>query len=411
LYAGGGAFDMAPVLATNERFARYAPLPSLMRPFLRLLSKPGVWVALADLLEMAGPEAEAALPYHGHQALLYFAQMQHVFVFSPERGGIVARRPALVALYSQTTPCPVFYNQLCRALGRVANSTARGRVHVDAVPALVEPEALAEMMRCFPSWAAFAAAHGTKFRFDEARGEVALASVVESEARQSLSLEEQLAQARRSGSMAAVKSLRRRIAAERNPDSPLLDPEHLAAAVAEFLPPVTHMSVAALLRALPDEMRDLLPRAGMLRFLKRFPGVFSVFDFRQPGVRHVQRAGLALPAGALRTDFSAEEVVALAVHELQRRGGRASLATLFTRMPAAVTEQLKKAPALAALLKAHDGCFVFVASAESVDVLLVKAPPFVAQIGAADLSAEAVPGEGGEVDEWVAIARATAPHA
>lgn len=387
-----GQLSLKNIAATNERFKKYMPLPAAARPFIKLMPRPSTWVSVTELLELAGKEAADALPFQGPDALMYFAQMQHIFAFSPERGGIVSRRAKPASLYTQTTPCPFFYNELlCMIL-------KNQRVPTSIIEASVPPAALEEMQRCFPSWEAFCASHAEKVSYHN--NDLVLTSLLQRDQQRFMSLEEQLeAAVREEARMPGrgspqqtvlrrrIMQLRKRIATQSNPDNPLLDPERMAVALLEFIPATegAHISVRELNASIPFEMKELMPRKGIVALLKRYKHLFTMFDFQVPGRPHVMRnTGAPLPPGALRSDFSPEEIVAMCVQMLASKGNIISggesvnklrLLVMYERLPMTMRDNLVNYENLGTLLKevAPDS-FAFVSSEQWTEVILLQAP-------------------------------------
>ena len=114
---GGGRraqvlLNTSEAFAIREQFGKYYPRLELCDAFVPLFGRVGEWVGLSDILSRASPEAVARLPYQGPTSLLFFAQRQHMFAFSPARGGGLALPPYVRHLTWDSTPVPLVCNEL-----------------------------------------------------------------------------------------------------------------------------------------------------------------------------------------------------------------------------------------------------------------------------------------------------------
>jgi hypothetical protein len=390
--------DLRDVAPTNARFAHYEPRQACAAPFAAALAArfngvPGRRMPLRELLELAGPEAEASLPFKGREALLYFAQMQHVFDFAADAsGGVVGLRDTATAprLDPRTTPCPLAFSELRRLLyGKLLDVAA-----FDADPVAgggMTPAGAAQLREYFPtSVADFAAAHRalTVLSVDvgDAGGAPRLAVALASTFARRLAMSQgrearQELEQQRHGVKRNLRSLRRRDLRERDPEHPLWDERALAAAIAECVPtlPGRFVTVPQLHGAISREACDRLPASGLLRFLRRHTDVFLLFEMPFMKATCVALAGAELPPGAavIAPDaLSPDEALLLVAATLARLPSRVStLADLLKRVPPRVLAFVRTVSRLQRLVVTRPDCFVVIQSPDNgTSVRLLRVP-------------------------------------
>jgi hypothetical protein len=422
MHGGRSKFPFAPILDTNARFAHFEPRPAAAAPFARALlarfsGVRGQWMPLRELLELAGPEAEAALPFKGPEALLYFAQLQHWFAFavSTAPGGMVCLRDTATAplrLLDHSSPCAFAFQQLCRLLSqtkrasveRCAAAVGLARMpelarlmllaaeHSDgALPALSAPsraDVAGARTALHDVFAHFCAAHPRRFAWDDAAGEVVWAMAAATERRRALPLEEQLAIARAERApYHRMRSVCSALARQRDPHNALWDNDALALALHAALPADRHVTMEELVNSVPhDYVYAFMPSVGPLGFCLRFPQLFCVFDLQTNRVvaatgrrrreRCVMRAGLPIPDGAVPQDLTADDLLAFVVDELQRAGGRMPLLPLYAKLP--LTEfmrgqRVRSRPQFVRLLQDHADMFVLIGNGEHTEEVVLAA--------------------------------------
>jgi hypothetical protein len=284
----------------------------------------------------------------------------------------VARRGNVLNLQQHTTPIALAVNQLTlRIRDNPTDTTVLERS--------LSPHVLAEIQRYFPSWAALATAHPEIFALHLESNILMLSREKEREMVRTLPLEAQLEHAIRTQNKKKMRSLRRRILQQQNPDNPLLEPENLCRAVAEFLPPQGHLPLRQLMHSLPLELLHLLPNQS-IRFFKNNTAHFSLFEFGRANRFHVARAGLPLPPGCLRSEYSHEELVLMVAQRLQRKPTQ-SLGEITTFLSQSARDTLRKYGGLPALLARYPDCFTFIARKENIAdaatlVTMLQLPPF-----------------------------------
>ena len=357
-HGGYGYADMAASCEAEARFPRYRPDPSLLKPFgAAFAGRLGSWIPLADILAV-NAAAAAGLPFQGEAALLCFAQMQHLFSFSPENGGSVARVSDVRGLNMESTPTPVTCNELLRVLEGHAMSCSA------LLKSILSPLAVRQLQTFFPSWASFAAAHESLFWYDAEKDVIMQRRQAERLRTKTLSLEEQLQLAVQQRDRKKIRNLRRKIALQSDPDNPLLDREKLCQAVSEFLPAQGHVSMRRLLKNLPYEITNLLPTVHT-RFFKNNPQHFVLFEFEFANNFHFMRPGQSLPEGHLKTALSDEEIVQVVASRLQRKPSQ-SISELQLYLPLVAREEIKKRyRTLSGFILHYPQYFALVVSADS----------------------------------------------
>lgn len=331
LFGRYGNFSMDACGATNERFRVFEVQPRVVAPFARYLRGAGSWMRLKDLLERATPDEVAALPYTGPTALLCFSQAQHMFAFTPDSGGLVSLRRKAAHLENDTTPCPVAFNEAMRLL--LQNPTDQS-LFLD----LLTPEARRQLQQCFPGVGDFVEAHGSCLRLV---GTVLWrARDHDREMLRGRPLEEQLAVAMQERDIRRIRTLKRRIATQSNPDNPLLDPDRLAQAILEFVPPDRFILLRTLMRSLPHELLSCLPNKS-IKFFNNRPE-FQLFEYRFASNHAVCRCGTPLPPGALREDYDEADVLRIVEQRVMRRGGTTTVESILIGMPLAMRTAVRR---------------------------------------------------------------------
>lgn len=267
------------------------------------------------LLERAGKEAVAALPFQGPASILFFAQLQHIFAFAPDNGGAVQlRKEGFSGLCAETTPCPLAISKLLVCINQEKYELTR------VVNEFLSDEEKAEMLRFFPSLVEGIRRHGALFYVDKETDIVMRMRVKEREDVKKLPLEQQLEIALQSRDKRKARVLRRKIQMRNNPDNPLLDRDNAAREVHGYIPKKGYVTLTTLVRkVIPGYLLDFLGN-DHIRFFKGYPQYFQIFELREATRWCVARAGVQLPQGVLRTHYTEEEIVRIIAAVIQRRG-------------------------------------------------------------------------------------------
>ncbi|KPA77276.1 putative mitochondrial hypothetical protein [Leptomonas pyrrhocoris] len=206
------------------------------------------------------------------------------------------------------------------------------------------------------------------------------------------SLTEQLEVVERSNSRKGRK-LRRRLAAIVNPNSPFSDPAVLLDAILRYLPPTRHVSLKALLAALPTSMSDFLPN-DPVRLFRNSPDKVQLFEYRRKNHLRVMRPGLPLPDGRLRASYTEEELLHLIAAQLPPGQGMYSNA-LYGNLPYGAREAIRlRHHHLVTLVERYPQYFVVVFSDAAKEakhrarVSLLRPPPAPRDWSANDVAFE-----------------------
>jgi hypothetical protein len=395
LHGWFGYFPMDAVVATNHRFAKYEMSSTkMMEIFGRCFPNPGTWRPLSAVVKMLEKDAQfQALPFQGAHALLYFAQHQHLFAFTADNGGAVAAVRGVQHLGCAETPCPLTVNE-------VFLYTKHNPTDLDKMTQALSPEARLQLQNSFPNWQAFAAAHSQYFLIHN--GVIVQRRDFERKSAKDLPLEEQLEQAYRNQDKKKIRSLRRRIAVQANPDNPLLDADNLARTVADFLPPDRSVKLLALMKKLPRDVTDLLPNS-IPRFFKNHPTYFKFFEWRYANNYCVCRAEVPLPDGVLRGDYDDLSLLAIVVRLCQKKNPQSTHDMLFF-VPAGARDALKKRGGIGAFLARFPENFVLVQSSmharNDAYICTMVAVPTSLHATASDDTADLESGGENAASEW-----------
>lgn len=321
---GPGTFEVSDFTISNARFKKYFPDPKLLVPFLPLL-KPQ-WTPLDILLDKAGKEAREALPFQGQHSLIYFSQLQHIVQFTADKGGAVCKPACPVPLEFSTTPCAMATSEISRHLKDHPQSIAQ-------LEETLEEPVKAEVRLFFSSWQHFAAYHTPIFIL---QGEVLTRRIEHDAARiKNSTLEDQLREAEKipfNMNRKKIRTLRRKIAIEKNPDNPLLERTNLARDIYNRLPMTGHVPLARFIETIPPSIVDLLPWKHT-RFFQGHPELFKFFEFKRSTEWHITRAENPYPDGALRQDLTEDDVAIEASQCLRPIAGKAlSVCSLMKKM-------------------------------------------------------------------------------
>lgn len=359
---GFGQVSLDGAADAAELFARYRPDPDIIPAFEAAFE--GIrdkWMPLPLLLQRADARAVERLPYQGPASILYFAQMQHLFNFSPEGDGAVLFRPPLYAgLSTDTSPVPFALSKCIQSL------PSDGFISADALLDKIPKDIIVgEILKYFPSVEYFIRSHGGVFyaTYDaegsaaSAEGESARAGkrdenvTQEKESdtarvlqvcrarykeridRKALPLHEQLDIALREKRKKDCRSIRRKMAMMNHSDSPLTDRATLAKEIHKALPRRGHVKLKTFMRGtLPDDILNFMPK-NYQKFFSGFPDLFQVFEIRHATNWCIGRAGQQSPRGVLKKDFSDEECLRVVAQYISRAGPR-SISTISLNIPA-----------------------------------------------------------------------------
>ncbi|KPI86382.1 hypothetical protein ABL78_4568 [Leptomonas seymouri] len=152
-------------------------------------------------------------------------------------------------------------------------------------------------------------------------------------------LEERLETLEAKRARSNTRKARRRLAATANPNSPFSDPAVLLDAILRYLPPTRHVSLKALLAALPMSMRDFLPNDYVALF-RNAPSKVQLFEYRRKNHLRVMRPGLPLPDGRLRASYTDEELLHLIAAQLPH-GQSKHAVTIYGNLPYGARETVR----------------------------------------------------------------------
>ncbi|KEG13687.1 hypothetical protein DQ04_00851130 [Trypanosoma grayi] len=338
LHGGYAKFALDGCEVAEERYARYKPDPNALEPFIAAFGGvTGRWMPLRILLERAGHAAVASLPYKGPAAIIYFAQMQHVFSFAVDRdgGSVLLLPPGYAGLECETTPTPKSCNCILRLVPQ------DGQVDIchieEAIPSAVQEEVklfYGTLMRFFQF-------HAAVFSLSEDGAVVMRRRFKDRLDKGQLSLEEQLEIAIQERNKKKIRSLRRRIGFRNDPSNPFHDPDNLARELHRYLPKKGHVPLKMFLKKnVPEELLNYLPRR-FWNFFSNYPQYFQHFEYQIAGQWCLSRPGQPLPRGVIRQEFSEEDLVRLIAEYLQQRGPKAC-SCIILHIPRGAQEAVRK---------------------------------------------------------------------
>ncbi|RNF24277.1 uncharacterized protein Tco025E_02636 [Trypanosoma conorhini] len=338
LYGGYAKFPLDGCEAAEERFARYRPNPSALNPFIASFGGvTGRWMPLRILLERVGPAAVATLPFKGPAAIIYFAQMQHVFAFAVDRdgGSVLLRPPAYDGLECETTPTPKSCNCILRLV------PLDGQVDIRQIEESLPAPIQEEVKLFYGTLLQFFRFHAAVFSLSADGSVVMRRRFKDRIDKDQLSLEEQLTIAINERNKKKIRSIRRRIAFRNDPSNPFHDPDNLARELHRYLPKKGHVPLKTFLKKnVPEELLNYLPRR-FWNFFNNYPQYFQHFEYQVAGQWCVCRPGLPLPRGVIRQEFSEEDLVRLVAEYLQQRGPKAC-SNIILHLPRGAQEAVRK---------------------------------------------------------------------
>lgn len=323
---GGSTVNLGQSGEANARFPQYEPDPTLCDALMPLFERPYRWYSLRAIVEGLHPAVLPRFPYARYKSLLFFAQMQHRFQFTPDGEGEICAVKHGDNLAPHSTPTPQVLSEIMEEL----------RSHESLTPdELVEGlsrTSLVSLVLYYNDGGLdeFLHLHRSIFEVCSVRRMVELKTTAESRRRKNRTLEEKLEDALANNEKRDVRKIRRKIAIARNPNNPLIDREHLVLEIKKFLPKTRHISFRALTRNLPPDMVDLFP-SDQISLFRNTPQHFHVFEFKVPGRLHIMRADLPLPPGHLRQDYKEEELIHLCTLHLARHPRL--MVDVYSRLP------------------------------------------------------------------------------
>ncbi|EAN79638.1 uncharacterized protein TEOVI_000235300 [Trypanosoma equiperdum] len=338
LYGGYAKFPLDGCEVAEERFAAYKPDPKFLQPFITAFGGvTGRWMPLRILLERTGYEVVSLLPFKGPAAIIYFAQMQHVFAFAVDRdgGSVLLRPPGYDSLECETTPTPKSCNYILRLVPQ------EGQVDISHIEKSIPASVREEVELYYGSLMKFFSFHAAVFSLS-ANGDVVMRRRFKDRLdKEHLSLEEQLEIAIQERNKKKIRSLRRRIAFRNDPANPFHDPDNLARELHRYLPKKGHVPLKTFLKkSVPEELLNYLPRR-FWSFFNNYPQYFQHFEYQIAGQWCVSRPGQPLPRGVIRQDFSEEDLVRLIAEYLQQRGPKAC-SNIILHLPRGAQEAVRK---------------------------------------------------------------------
>ena len=362
-----GHNDMSDSVTANDRFRQYEPQIQLADEWGKLLEgADGLWIPIEQLLERASPELKAQCfpggktwktglsataahadnqPVKGGRnagltedlALFYFAQMQHKFCFDPRHepyGAVQWIPPGAIRprLDHNQSPCPLVFNELAR-------STKFDYIEASLAHRRLDREAKLQLKHSFKSWKDFID-HHPYFTIDDA-GFIYCRRMKERVDLKNQPLEVQIAHAAKSPDKRGLRALRRRQAKESNPNNPLLNKAFLLDTIQAYLPADRPIKMKDLIASLPTEVTDVLPTMHTKFFSSA--RCMSFFEMYRANNFFIQRAGIPLPSGALRQEFTEYEIVRLCAEWLQRWPHRNMAKAVILGLPFGARRQVQKA--------------------------------------------------------------------
>ncbi|ESL09237.1 hypothetical protein TRSC58_03046 [Trypanosoma rangeli SC58] len=320
--------------AAHERWRDYQPDPFLCKAFCRLFHASSRWVSLRQLIMGAPtPLVRALLPWERYKTLLFFAQMQHVFSFTPEGEGEVCWVAPVTCLSYHDSPTPAAVSELVGVLNEqrvcitdlLAESSHR-----------ISDHAKAQIIMYYGTLLNFFRAHGEVFcMVDDTIVEVVSPRGTAEKTPQTL--EDKLEDALVRRNRRTAQKIRRRMAMERDPDSPYADRDVLLDAILRYVPQTRSISLSFLLRSLPPSLADFLPSKPISMF-QQAPEKIRIFEYRYRHRLHLIRPGVPLPPGVLRQHYTEPELLFLCAVELQQPR---AIVDLYGRLPYGAKEVIR----------------------------------------------------------------------
>lgn len=346
LYGGYGKIGLEGCEASEELFKHYKPKLALASSFVKAFD--GVtdkWMPLETLLARADPETVEQLPFKGPEAIIYFAQMQHIFAFAVDAkngGAVLLRPPGFGGLESHTTPTPKSVNFIVRFL------PLEGTCDIAQLEEAIPPAIKSEIEEYYGGLAGCLESHGPLLYVEH--NVVMLTNYKRRLHVASLPLEDQLEIALQKRDKGKIRSLRRRIAFRDHPSHAFHDPDNLAREIARFLPRKGFVTLKQFMkRTIPEELLFFMPRKTH-NFFCNYPQYFTQFEFQQPGAWCICRPEEPLPKGVIRQNFSDGDIIRLIAQHIQQKGPRAC-AQLLVNLPRGAHDAIKKK---------HGGMYYFV---------------------------------------------------
>nr|CCC91513.1 conserved hypothetical protein [Trypanosoma congolense IL3000] len=307
-------------LIAHDRWCEYQPDPFLCESFCRVMRGRAQWVSLRNLIEGSPPAlVEALLPWRNYKTILFFAQMQHVFCFTPRGEGEVCCPSSIVSLSYHDSPTPAVVSELVRLLSgqrvHVADLQASGRRGGEG--SCISDYAKTQILMYYGTLSNFFRVHGEVFYMEDGT-HVGLLSDKQTQTRATRTLVDKLEDALLKKDRRTAQKLRRRIALEQNPDSPYMDREVLLDAILRYIPRKRSISLSFLLKSLPHSLTDFLPHRPVSLF-QQFPEKVRIFEYRYRNRLHIIRPGVPLPSGVLRETYTEQELLFLCAAEVQQQ--------------------------------------------------------------------------------------------
>ncbi|KAH9597907.1 hypothetical protein LSM04_005940 [Trypanosoma melophagium] len=313
--------------AAHTRWREYQPDPFLCEAFRRLLPPSPRWASLRTLITQA-PEAlkKALLPWENYKTILYFAQMQHVFSFTPAGEGEVCWLGTVTCLSFHDSPTPAVVSEL---VGVLTGQRVCITDLLNPNTPRISDHAKTQIIMYYGTLLNFFHVHGDVFYHTDG-GIVGLVSEKNNAEKTTHTLEEKLEDALVKKDRRTAQKVRRRLALEKDPDNPYADREVLLDAVLRYVPQHRSISMHFLLKSLPPSLTDFLPSKPISLF-QQAPEKVRLFEYRYRHRIHLIRPGVPLPQGVLRQQYTEEELLFLCAAELQKQPRVAS--DLYGRLP------------------------------------------------------------------------------
>ncbi|RNF25679.1 uncharacterized protein Tco025E_02083 [Trypanosoma conorhini] len=378
--------------AAHARWREYQPDPFLCGPLHRLFPALARWVPLRRLITGApAPLLRALLPWERYKTLLFFAQMQHVFSFTPEGEGAVCWVAPVTCLSYHDSPTPAAVSELAGLLSTqrvcIADLLAQSSHRIS-------DHAKTQIIMYYGTLLNFLRAHGDVFCVVDDTFVAAVSSRGTAE-RTPQTLEDKLEEALVSRNRRTAQKIRRRMAMEKDPDSPYADRDVLLDAILRYVPQKRSISLSFLLRSLPPSLAEFLPGKPLSMF-QQAPEKIRVFEYRYRHRLHLIRPGVPLPPGVLRQHYTEPELLFLCAAELQQ--APRAMVDLYGRLPYGAKEVIRlQYKGLLELLRPYPHFFTVVfkdalrLDSRNALVTLIQMPPTVA-LGEEDYGATAPEG-------------------